>query len=330
MKNHDGNSFFKILLLFFTTIFVFFLTFSVIEICHYSLMKWDTHWHDPNTRFDEELGWAPIPNRQSQNIRSNSLGFRGEEIRPDISKIFLLGDSVAWGFGVKDDETISAYLNSAMGHFKFQAVNMGVSGYGFDQYYLFLMRHISLLKKGDCLILVVCSNDLADVACNHAYGKRKPFFVLADSGDLQLTGVPIKKFCMKNLLSVSFFPNILYNLTPGKKIMGSMIGDKCHDENQAITISCLLIEKISQACHLQGAYFGVVLTGRQHSDVNPGLQPIKKYLESSGCRYIDFSAAADQKMALEQIYHGPDHLTPLGNKLLAQRILDFTMTLRKT
>ena len=73
-------------------------------------------WHDPNTQFDSELGWSPIPNRSINFpgwgiLSSNSLGFRSSEINQSKKQIIILGDSVAWGFGVNDTETFSYYLD---------------------------------------------------------------------------------------------------------------------------------------------------------------------------------------------------------------------------
>ncbi|MBI1858924.1 MAG: SGNH/GDSL hydrolase family protein, partial [Candidatus Melainabacteria bacterium] len=177
----------KINILLCLTSIVFSLIFIVIilEARHYLKHKeiLNQFWHDPNTRFDSELGWSPIPNRSLNipswgTISSNSYGFRSAEIDQNKKQIIILGDSVVWGFGVSDTETFPYYLDKMASRSGYHVSNLAVSGYGIDQYYLFLKRHMKKFKNLQVVILGICtSNDLLNASSNFAYGKRKLLFI---------------------------------------------------------------------------------------------------------------------------------------------------------
>jgi hypothetical protein len=87
---------------------------------------------------DPDVGWHNIPghsgifeNREFKTtVHMNSLGLRGPEINlraPGRRRILLLGDSVTVGWGVNDDETFAALLQSR--HANWDVLNGGVAGY---------------------------------------------------------------------------------------------------------------------------------------------------------------------------------------------------------
>jgi hypothetical protein len=105
----------------------------------------------PAVTFDSELGWAPKPFYRARidrvgMVTTNSLGFRSSELDSHRDKIVILGDSVAWGYGVDDTETLSSRLQDKLSGRRLQVVNMAVAGYGPDQEYLWLKRNVSNQK----------------------------------------------------------------------------------------------------------------------------------------------------------------------------------------
>ena len=78
------------------------------------------YWNSPLSsvcgicRFHPELGWETKPSKSVKNrvltYTTNSMGMRSEEIDPARGHILILGDSVAFGVGVNNNETISHYL----------------------------------------------------------------------------------------------------------------------------------------------------------------------------------------------------------------------------
>jgi hypothetical protein len=68
-------------------------------------------------------------------VRTNQLGFRGPALAPQpapgVRRIAIVGDSVVFGQGVREDETVSAALarRLAVSDGRFEVVNAGVPGY---------------------------------------------------------------------------------------------------------------------------------------------------------------------------------------------------------
>ena len=82
---------------------------------------------DPRSKgFSKRFGFVLSPNSEWTEItkeftymsRTNSLGFRAKEIvpkRPREYRVMLLGDSMFWGIGVKDTDTISSVMETLAG-----------------------------------------------------------------------------------------------------------------------------------------------------------------------------------------------------------------------
>ncbi len=80
---------------------------------------------------DERISYELIPNisrkAYRQTVTTNSLGFRSAELDPEKDTIVMLGDSIAFGYGVKDDEVLAARLAE---HWpEFNVLNTGTPGY---------------------------------------------------------------------------------------------------------------------------------------------------------------------------------------------------------
>lgn len=105
----------------------------------------------------------------SNRIKINSQGLRDEEIssvKPDDEKrILVLGDSVAFGWGISQGETFSdrmePLLRKRTGH-PWQVINAGVNGYNTEQEAMFL-RTEGLRYLPDYVLLVYVSNDVDPV-----------------------------------------------------------------------------------------------------------------------------------------------------------------------
>ncbi len=316
--------------IFFCTILLIF----VLEIRHYIKNKQylNQTWHDPNTEFDPELGWSPIPNRSINypgwgELSSNSLGFRSGEIDQNKNQIIILGDSVAWGFGVNDTETLPYQLDKIVSPLGYQVSNLAVSGYGIDQYYLFLKKHLDKFNKLKILVLVICThNDLASTGSNFCYGKRKPLFIKKE-GDLILTNSNIKKHCLRNLFSNSYFlGNYLpYGGTVGK-FLSLVAGDKLLNENEAKEVSNLLFQKIYELVLSHNAKLLVVLSPAktdfiEKSDSLKWFEYVFKNVKQDGLSFLDYiEILKNNQRELGNIYLDNGHFTKTGNLLLAKTI----------
>lgn len=98
---------------------------------------------------DPAIGHEHKPNQQAQlqhvTIRTNSLGLRGPELRADDTvqhRIAVIGDSIALGWGVTEEQTLSAQLNQKLGS-RFEVVNAGVGNMNLSQ----IMTHWQQLSS---------------------------------------------------------------------------------------------------------------------------------------------------------------------------------------
>lgn len=193
----------ELLLLLFSSFIAIFLAILFVEFYSWSIHK--KQWVGNTTQFDSEIGWINTPNQTvvsgKKTYSTNSLGFRSEEINPDKNHVLIVGDSVAFGLGVNDNETVSYYISEELK--EFQTLNLAVSGYGIDQYYLMLKRHVA--KTNPKLIIVIIStvNDLRDTLSNNLFGISKPFFTIKNNALIN-TENPISKFSCTNLFTKSW------------------------------------------------------------------------------------------------------------------------------
>jgi lysophospholipase L1-like esterase len=145
--------------------------------------------------YDGELGWKNTPGLEALvvrdrkiEIRHDSHGFRNDEVaekKPaDVYRIVILGDSVAWGWGVDQGDVYSALLaqrlneRRAVGK-RFEVVNAAVSGYGTAQE-LLLFRRIAAWAKPDLVLLHYFDNDVGDNCGTWDYGAARPVLVPFD------------------------------------------------------------------------------------------------------------------------------------------------------
>ncbi|MFH0770282.1 MAG: SGNH/GDSL hydrolase family protein [Candidatus Peregrinibacteria bacterium] len=82
-----------------------------------------------------EISYELIPFIRERAFKStvttNSLGFRSPERDPSRPLIAVLGDSITFGLGVEDDESLAARLERLLPEFQF--MNAGVPGYNLAQ-----------------------------------------------------------------------------------------------------------------------------------------------------------------------------------------------------
>ena len=81
-------------------------------------------------QFHPQLGWETIPGKTVSNKKvtytTNSLGMRSKEVDFSKGHILLVGDSVTFGLGVNNNETVSHYLEKINN--EHQVLNLGFLG----------------------------------------------------------------------------------------------------------------------------------------------------------------------------------------------------------
>jgi lysophospholipase L1-like esterase len=202
------------------------------------------------TEFDSKLGWTPIKNANyiydGLKISINSVGLRSSEVNPSKEHVLVVGDSVTFGVGVSNDETFPYFLGRRIEkkYRNIQVLNLGVPGYGLDQYYLRLKRYIVDLKPKIIIVLICSRNDLADSSSENPYGKKKPFFIIED-GVLKQTTKDISFLNCQNIFSKSWLlrkPFFASFRTP-------LCQTKSRSRKETIKVVKALIEEIKGLAH---------------------------------------------------------------------------------
>jgi hypothetical protein len=170
-------------------------------------------------QFHPQLGWEAIPGKTVSNEKitytTNSLGMRSNAIDFSKGHILLVGDSVTFGLGVNNNETISHYLEKINN--EHQVLNLGVPGYRIGQYFLNLKRHIDQLNPKIIVLIIYPTNDLDETRKDTRFGISKPFFHYKNEKLIYLNP-EISKYSCSNLYSRSRF---LKHITP------TLLKDQC-------------------------------------------------------------------------------------------------------
>ena len=289
-------------------------------------------WHAPNTKFDKELGWSPIPNRKVYypgwgTISSNSLGFRSGEIDRNKKQIIILGDSFVWGFGVSDTETVPYLLDEIVSKFGYQVSNLGVSGYDLGQYYLFLKKHIHRFNNLKQVVLVICTqNDLISTGVNFDNGKKKPFFVVKNN-DLILTNEVIDEYCLRNVFSRSYFLGMSWPQNIIGEGLSKIADDKVLSREETEKVSIVLLRKIFELVLNNNAELLVVLnpSKKDFTEKSFSLEYFEYVFSKLNIKaisyidYIEILKKLDQK-ELTTFYLEDEHYNKKGNLFLAKTI----------
>jgi len=125
---------------------------------------------------DERGFWLNLPNKRQ--VFSNRVGFnnavvstgksdlrrvpcRTETADEDARRIYIIGDSQTFGWGLSDDESWPNQLQCLLNKSgqKFAVFNLGVPGTNLDQYYYRTRMIYDLVRKDDVILYVMTWND---------------------------------------------------------------------------------------------------------------------------------------------------------------------------
>lgn len=300
-------------------------------------------------RFDPELGWDNIPSKTVTNGKiaytTNAMGMRSAEVDYSKEHILLVGDSVAFGLGVKNDETVSSYLEKEENVSKlgYQVLNLGVSGHGIGQYYLNLKRHIDKLNPKLIVLVLYTTNDLDETRKDNRYGISKPLFFY-QNGSLKNLNPDVSRFSCLNLYARLQFAKYLIPLSLIESCRSRVI-----ERDQAgPTITKLMDEIIKLGIKhnaptlfvLSPALTAVEAVACKKSrpldpcgEYDPGFETFYSFFQDimdlHKLPYVNFLQRLvdyGKKEEIRSLYgnDGEDihHYSPLGNRLLAQAIAE--------
>ncbi len=231
--------------------------FCVFFIDFFFLLTKKNNWVCEVCQFDAELGWNNIANAKVTNQKvtytTNSLGFRSNEIDKSKEHILILGDSVAFGVGVNDNETVSHYIQKETP--KYQVQNLASVGYSIDQYYLKLKKHIHKFKPKYVISIIFSGNDWFETIQDNMWGVNKPFYKI-DNGKLTKTNQKLSMFSCINYFHASWFLNKFNN----ERLKKILCNPQKHENTEGIKVIGSLLKKIEALGNSIGAKTAFILS----------------------------------------------------------------------
>jgi len=289
-------------------------------------------------------GWTPRPSFRytlaGSETAINRLGYRGREVSaaraPGRKRIVMLGDSITFGYGVRDGETFSAVLESLDP--RLEVVNLGVQGYGTDQELLKLERE-GLAYAPDVVVLNVClANDLLDNAASRSIYDGvypKPYFRLEDGRLVEVSGhvalsAPRRLALLLSQRSALF--NLLLDLTPvdRARYQRGLAGTaEVEPAEPAFAVTFALVRRAADETRERGAAFVALLYPSLRDFIRPSRRAarFREAPELRGVTVVDllprfqargFTAATFDRYSRD----GNLHLTAEGHRLAAAVILE--------
>jgi lysophospholipase L1-like esterase len=122
---------------------------------------------------DSELGWKLKPNAEDLYgglpVRINGKGLRGPELNyikhPGVKRILFLGDSVTFGYKLKNYEQTFPHLVESLlktkSGYSVESINSGVGGYSPWQEYIFLAQE-GIKYDPDLIVISFVLNDVTE------------------------------------------------------------------------------------------------------------------------------------------------------------------------
>jgi hypothetical protein len=312
--------------------------------------------HDICDKIDPILGWKPKRGCESSGVKlghdsskeisyhTNSLGARGTKEVPykknkDKFRILFIGDSFTFGEDVSDRDTYPEILQRKLGD-KYEVINLGVHGYGLGQSYLYL-KNEGVKYKPDIVILGLFMPDIVrDKA--RVFGYFKPKFdvenhrvIISDNYIPTLEEAKIlseehnNKFRLISLSKIYYELRRLYDRATSFKddlrVSYAILNEiKALSDENKFTFSVLHIPTayaiedrtwFEKLIGYDESFWGVVpkiksLLGELNIDFIDPLSEMKKLVKSND----------------NPLYIG--HTTPLGNAVIANKVLSYLKTVK--
>ena len=120
------------------------------------------------------------------NIKTNSYGFRDNEFNITENSIIVFGDSIAFGYGIEQDETFAQLLENDLSSEGSDVYNLGTSGYSLNEYNWLYDKYSNELKHKLVILMLYEGNDFQE-SCNlinrteFVTDERKGFGLIKDS-----------------------------------------------------------------------------------------------------------------------------------------------------
>ena len=155
-------------------------------------------------------GWMMVPGKMHYTyhhpVNVNSLGLRGPELRPrteDTRRVLVLGDSLTYGQGVGDDQTLPWYMQTALNERdaserEWEVVNAGHRAYDTHQE-LALLEELGPRIEPDVVVVCWFWNDVLERNIERTYERLKKVEPIAFDFRKRYEGLSRVKWFFKQL-----------------------------------------------------------------------------------------------------------------------------------
>lgn len=317
------------------------------QVENYKKIPWaKKHFEEFNslpTEYRSYIGWRRL-NFNGETINIDSSGIRkseqGNGAIEDSIKITFLGGSTMWGTGVDDANTIPSLI-SKKANGNYFVYNFGEAGYNSFQGYLFLKLQTLYGHKTDVIVSYDGFNDgyyLSDKPEDRYSHAREPGMIFRLKGSDQKTNLTFKSF---------FFAPVSEFISKSLQVQGNTKSLQCSKEQLVAGATQLLDSWLSskKLANEIGAKYICVLQPHakfgtpdiSHLNVEDrgnwveyygfviDLLQTEKYkiLQDS---FLDLSHVFDSS---EKVYVDYCHLSPNGNQVIAEKILEHLSLIKK-
>lgn len=306
----------------------FMLPLTVAALAHvrlgpsaqYQREHWNPKLEVMDSTGDPVLGWAPSGPPEYVGQRLNRIDAAKEHI-------LLAGDSVMFGHGVEEPETAGHLLAERYAP-RYQVLNLSVSGWSPDQYYLYLERTLPKVKPKVVVVAVFAGNDFQFTGREWNYGHSKPLFEMKDG---RLQRADEKGDCIDSL-SQSLLYRLLWR---SRDVAVNVTRVVCNPRDLTLGETEAALRGIFDGIEELGKKYQVPVlfmllpvnedwgypAGDNRIKYTSKYNDLKRLLtEGKHALYEPYLDLARTRIARSELYIDPGHYSVRGNRLLADFI----------
>ncbi len=296
---------------------------------------------------DSEIGYVLTPGFDGfvtraefrHRVTTGQAGLRGDDPRPrqnDSYRVLILGDSMAWGFGVEDGQTAAVQLEALLAAEypgrDIQVLNGAVPGYGTADELAFLNARGDELRPDLVVVQFFSINDLYEnvAPASEWADVSNGMLIMREGTDTAFSGLPqwidIKVWLKSNShLAAFLFDRIGYvTMRAGIVDTAPALADEDFSEEEAALGSQLLIE-LTQTARGLGADVLLLYTTGQSAVIRDGYTPlpslnvVREAANAAQAAWVDAAAVLQQRPDRLELYYPLDgHWTAAGHRAIAE------------